>query len=485
MNLVLSWPVRVIVLGLLLFSLFVDGAGYLYRIQNHEPLTGYAAGMPPSFNGWQLYVHRGLDIQGGTHIELQLKDVPRGVSMQTAQTEAIQVIERRVNALGVSEPLVAPEGSDRIVVELAGVSASKAQDVIGRTARLVTTTWAKDPNPGNQFQSAGNAVYPGYRPQLSALTGDMVSGASASTDQSGLNWVVNLTFDSRGSAIFGKLTQDAVAACPQGDCAERHIGEWLDLTQADIDHWDDPGYAAKLVLPVDQGGKLLTNPTINEAILGGQAQISGSFTQASAKDLATLLNSGALPGTLVPISSSDVSASLGADSIRKSLAAGALGLGIVVLFMLVYYRLPGLLASLALIFYAGVVLALFKVIPVTLTLAGMAGFVLSVGMAVDANVLIFERFKEEMRAGRTIGAAVDAAVRRAWPAIRDSNTSTAITSVILVAAGTGPVKGFAVTLLIGVLVSLFSSIIVTHNLLAIVLNFGMARRAATLGVSRG
>lgn len=487
MNLVLSWPVRVIVLGLLIFSLFVDGAGYIYRIQNHAPLSGYAPDMPPSFNGWQLYIHRGLDVQGGTHIELQLKDVPRGVKMQTAQSEAIQVIERRVNALGVSEPYVAPEGSDRIVVELAGVSASKAQDVIGRTARLVTTRWVKDPNPGSQFQSAGQAIYPGYRPEISALTGDMVSSASASTDSSGLNWVVNLGFDSRGAAIFGKLTTDAFNACPQAgsDCAERHIAEWLDLSQEDIDHWDDPGYAQKLALPVDQGGKLLTNPVINEAILGGQAQISGSFTQSTAKDLATLLNSGALPGTLVPISSSDVSASLGADSIKKSLLAGALGLAIVILFMIVYYRLPGLLASLALLFYAGVVLALFKVIPVTLTLAGMAGFVLSVGMAVDANVLIFERFKEEMRSGRTIGAAVDAAVRRAWPAIRDSNTSTCITSVILMLAGTGPVKGFAVTLFIGVLVSLVSSIIVTHNLLAIVLNFGLARRAGILGVARG
>lgn len=473
---------RVIVLGLLVFSLFVDGAGYLYRIQNHYPLTGYAPNMPPNFGGWQLYVHKGLDIQGGTHLELQLQHVRPGVSMATAQSEAIAVIERRVNSLGVSEPYVAPEGADRIVVELAGVSAAKAQDVIGRTGVLVTTTWEKDPNPA----AANNGgAEPGYRPKISALTGDMVSSASASTDQTGTQWVVNVNLDSRGQPIFAKLSTDAVNACPQGDCPERHIAEWLDLTQFDIDRWDDPGYAQKMSLPVDQGGKLLTDPTVSEAILGGQVQISGNFTQSGAKDLATLLNSGALPGTLVPISSTDVGASLGADSIKKSLAAGALGLAIVILFMLIYYRLPGLLASLALLFYAGVVLALFKTIPVVLTLAGMAGFVLSVGMAVDANVLIFERFKEEMRAGRTIGAAVDAAVRRAWPAIRDSNTSTCITSVILMVAGTGPVKGFAVTLFIGVLISLFSSIIVTHNLLAIVLNFGIARRGGALGVSRG
>ncbi|HEY1456837.1 MAG TPA: MMPL family transporter, partial [Candidatus Dormibacteraeota bacterium] len=175
----------------------------------------------------------------------------------------------------------------------------------------------------------------------------------------------------------------------------------------------------------------------------------------------------------------------GAQSVKLSLAAGLLGLSIVVLFMIVYYRIPGLLASLALLFYAGAVLAVFKVVPVTLTLAGITGFILSVGMAVDANVLIFERFKEEVRAGRTIGAAVDAAVRRAWPAIRDSNTSTFITCVILGFIGPSQVKGFAVTLGIGVVASLISSIIVTHNLLAIVLTGGgLLRRPVLLGVDR-
>jgi preprotein translocase subunit SecD len=169
-------------------------------------------------------------------------------------------------------------------------------------------------------------------------------------------------------------------------------------------------------------------------------------------------------------------------------AAGALGLAIVIIFMLAYYRLPGFLASTALVFYAAILLALFKVIPVTLSLAGLAGFILSVGMAVDANVLIFERFKEEMRAGRTIGAAVDAAVRRAWPAIRDSNTSTLITCAVLVFAtpAGSPVKGFAITLGIGVVMSLISAIVVTHNLLAIVLNFGgVFREQGLLGVQRG
>ena len=293
------------------------------------------------------------------------------------------------------------------------------------------------------------------------------------------------------------LTRDNVAACPGAgtDCPERHLTIWLDLTQNDIDHWADPAYAGKVSGPYDSGclaaqapdticGKFLTDPVTLQEISGGNATISGAFTQQSANDLATGINSGSLPVDLQVLSVTQVGSTLGAESVKLSLAAGLLGLTIVVLFMIIYYRVPGLLASMALLFYAGAVLAIFKVVPVTLTLAGITGFILSVGMAVDANVLIFERFKEEVRAGRTIPAAVDAAVRRAWPAIRDSNTSTLITCVILGFVGPGQVKGFAITLGIGVVVSLISSIIVTHNLLAIVMTGSSLRRPALMGVDR-
>jgi preprotein translocase subunit SecD len=231
-------------------------------------------------------------------------------------------------------------------------------------------------------------------------------------------------------------------------------------------------------------GKFLVDPVTQQEIIGGNAQISGNFNQQSAVDLATGINAGSLPVDLKVLAVTQVGSTLGAESVKLSLAAGLLGLSIVIIFMIVYYRIPGLLASLALLFYAGAVLALFKVVPVTLTLAGITGFILSVGMAVDANVLIFERFKEEVRSGRTIPAAVDAAVRRAWPAIRDSNTSTFITCVILGFVGPTQVKGFAITLAIGVIVSLVSSIVVTHNLLAIVLTAGSLRRPWLLGVDR-
>ncbi|HEX2645607.1 MAG TPA: protein translocase subunit SecD [Candidatus Dormibacteraeota bacterium] len=497
MQLVLSWPVRLLVVAILAFSLFVDGAGYVYRIANHLPLTGNVAGLPPNFGGWTLYFHKGLDLAGGTHIDYQLTNFPAGQSRADVQQRTIQVINKRVNSLNVSEPEIRGAGSnyDRITVDLAGVNAAQAQKTIGAISKLVYTKWVPD-------SKVTGGPEPGYKPQLTGLTGDDIASANASIDPSGTSWVVNVTFTGAGSTTFDNLTRDNVAACPgdvatvaSANCAQRKLAIWLDLTQTDIDHWEDASYAAKISSSYDPGclaaqtttticGKFLTNPITLQEIAGGQAQISGNFDQTSAQDLATGINSGSLPVDLVALDVTQVSATLGDQSVKLSLAAGLLGLAIVVIFMIIYYRVPGLLASLALLFYAGAVLAVFKVVPITLTLAGITGFILSVGMAVDANVLIFERFKEEVRAGRTITAAVDAAVRRAWPAIRDSNTSTFITCLILGFFAPSIVKGFAITLAIGVVASLISSIIVTHNLLAIVLTSGSFRRAGLLGVDR-
>jgi preprotein translocase subunit SecD len=479
LQLVLSWPVRLLVIGLLIWSIFVDGAGLWYRVVNHYPLNPSTpvAGLPPTFNGWQLYIHKGLDLSGGTDLVYQMQNMPPGQNPSDVQKRTIDVIQKRVNTLGVSDPQITPKGNDQIEVQLAGVPAAKAQSVIGTTAQLVTTKWVADP-------SVTGGPYPGYKPQITNLRSDMLSSADASLDQQGgQGWTVNLNFNSEGGSIFGQLTTQAYNACPQQDCPQRHITEWLDLTPQDVQNWNQNWQ--NLYKPYSQGGKLLTDPTINQPITGGQAQITGNFDSNSAKNLATLLNSGSLPVTLKPIQSTDVGATLGQDSIKQSLLAGVLGLIIVIIFMIVLYRLPGLLASIALVCYAGLLLMVFKVFNVTVSLAGLTGFVLTVGMAVDANVLIFERFKEEMRAGRTISAAVDSAVRRAWPAIRDSNTATLITSLVLIFLGTGQVKGFAVVLALGVLASLISSIIITHNLLAIVLNFGWVRSGSMLGVQRG
>ncbi|HLQ14700.1 MAG TPA: protein translocase subunit SecD [Candidatus Eisenbacteria bacterium] len=492
MQIVLSWPVRLFIVVVLAFSIFVDGAGYVYRIANHYPLTGNVPGLPPNFGGWQLYVHKGLDLAGGTHIDYRLINFPPSQSRADVQKKTIDVINKRVNSLGVSEPEIRGAGSnyDRITVDLAGVTADQAQKTIGAVSKLVYTKWVKD-------AAVTGGPVPGYRPAFVGLTGDDIQNATATIDQSGVGWVVNISFTSRGAGIFADLTRANVAACPGAgtDCPERHLTIWLDLTQKDIDSWADPAYASKVYSPYDTAclanqtpdtvcGKKLTDPTTLTEIAGGQAVISGGFTQASAQDLATGINAGSLPVDLQVLDVIQVGSTLGAESVKLSLAAGLLGLSIVVLFMILYYRVPGLLASLALLFYAAAVLALFKVIPVTVTLAGITGFILSVGMAVDANVLIFERFKEEVRAGRTIPAAVDAAVRRAWPAIRDSNSATFITCLILGFIGPPQVKGFALTLGLGVVISLISSIVVTHNLLAIVMTGSGFRRPALMGVDR-
>jgi preprotein translocase subunit SecD len=491
-QLVLSWPVRLFIIAVLVFSLFVDGAGYIYRIANHYPLTGNVPGLPPNFGTWQLYIHRGLDLAGGTHIDYQLTNFPPGQSRADVQQRTIQVINKRVNSLNVSEPEIRGAGTnyDRITVDLAGVTADQAQKTIGAISKLVYTKWVPD-------TTVTNGPEPGYKPAFVGLTGDDIQSANASIDQSGLTWGVNINFTSHGGSTFSTLTRDNVAACPGAgtDCPQRHLTIWLDLTQKDIDNWANAAYVAQVSQPYDTGclaaqtpntvcGKFLTDPTTLTEIDGGAATISGSFTQQSATDLATGINSGSLPVDLQVLDVTQVGSTLGAESVKLSLAAGLLGLSIVVIFMIVYYRVPGLLASIALLFYAAAVLAVFKVVPVTLTLAGITGFILSVGMAVDANVLIFERFKEEVRAGRTIPAAVDAAVRRAWPAIRDSNTSTFITCVILGFVGPAQVKGFAITLGIGVVASLISSIIVTHNLLAIVMTGSALRRPGLMGVDR-
>jgi len=224
-------------------------------------------------------------------------------------------------------------------------------------------------------------------------------------------------------------------------------------------------------------------PTVQEEITGGQAVISGDFTLAEAKQLAQRLNSGALPVPIYLVSQTNVDATLGKASVEKSLLAGILGLALVVIFMIIYYRLPGLLAVFALAIYALLTLAVFKLWPVTLTLAGIAGFVLSVGMAVDANVLIFERLKEELRAGRPMADAIEEGFRRAWTSIRDSNVSSLITAFILIWFGSSIVKGFAVTLSIGIIISMFTSITISRTFLRLIGSAWLSKKYWLFGIS--
>src|SRR6202165_3160988 len=208
-QLVLSWPVRLFIVAVLVFSLFVDGAGYIYRIVNHYPLTGSVPGLPPNFGGWQLYIHRGLDLAGGTHIDYKLVNFPPGQSRADVQQRTIQVINKRVNALNVSEPEIRGAGAnnDRITVDLAGVTADQAQKTIGAVSKLVYTKWVAD-------AKVTNGPAPGHQPAFTGLTGDDIQSAAAQIDQSGLNWVVNISFTQHGGNVFDTLPRDNAAPCP-------------------------------------------------------------------------------------------------------------------------------------------------------------------------------------------------------------------------------------------------------------------------------
>ncbi|MHB8572338.1 MAG: protein translocase subunit SecD [Candidatus Dormibacteria bacterium] len=478
-----AWLILSVVL-LALVSGVIDGFGYLYRIANHLPLTGCPAACAPISDhpnfvipglGTQvsLYVHRGLDLQGGTRMVLQLdkSQIPQGKTLADAQAAALTVISNRVNGLGLSEPLIQPDGSDRLLVELPGTGLQQSVGILGKTAKMEFFKWVPD----------SSITGLGYRPQSFGLTGDLLQDATVGADNVG-NVAVDLTFNEQGANLFGTATQAAVSKSGM----ENQIAIFLDLTPSDIANWADPTVRNRVMQPVNQGGDLLTNPTIQAAILDGHAQITGgNLTAETARDLVLQLKSGSLPTSVTILSASEVGATLGAQYVKSSIGAGVLGLLVIVLFLLAYYRLPGLVAAGALLLYAGMTLALYKLLNgyVTITLAGMAGFILSVGMAVDANVLIFERMKEEVRAGRTVGAAVDAGFKRAWPAIRDSNTSTLITCLVLYLFTSGGVRGFAVTLALGVALSMFTAIVVSRNFLFIVLDAVRRPTPGLIGVT--
>ncbi|MDO8670178.1 MAG: protein translocase subunit SecD [Dehalococcoidia bacterium] len=374
----------------------------------------------------------GLDLQGGTFMVLQadLSKVPAG-EQGDRMKGVVQIIERRINAYGVGEPVIQLQGNDRVAVQLPGVKdIDEAKRLIGQTAQLEFKE--------KKVDEQGNVTYVSV-----GLTGADLTKSYPSIDQT-YGPVVNFEFNDKGAQIFGDLT---TRIAPLG---------------------------GQIAVYLDQD--LLTDPRVDEPILGGRGFIRGNFTVNSAQTLAIQLNSGALPVPVSVISQRDVDATLGADSVQKSILAGAIGLGVVMLFMIIHYRLPGLLANAALLMYALFVLAVFKLVPITLTLAGIAGFILSIGMAVDANILIFERVKEELRAGRTLAGGIEAGFGRAWTSIRDSNVSTIITCGILYwfgnNFGASLVMGFAVTLFLGVVISMFTAITITRSLLRAIIDSG-------------
>lgn len=501
---------------------------------------------------WTTPYRLGLDLQGGTHLiyDADVKQIPGG-DRADALEGVRDVIERRVNAFGVSEPMVQTSRSGenwRVIVELAGIKdVNQAIKMIGETpilefkeeapemAKTITADQQKEIDQYNKDveKKAQNVLNQAVKGADFAALAQQFSEDGSKDKGGDLGWfsegmMVKPFEDAVKSLKDGQITQQLVTT-QFGYHIIKRIGErettdkdgkkvkeyqashilirtkspadylaqngqnWLttglsgkQLTKATVQFDPNSGVPTVALEFNDEGKKLfgevternvgksvaifldgqpISVPTVNEPIREGKAVISGNFTIASAKQLVQRLNAGALPVPITLASQQTVGASLGMESLQKSLWAGLIGFLAVALFMIAFYRLPGLLAVFALSLYAFVTLSIFKMIPVTMTLAGIAGFILSVGMAVDANVLIFERTKEELKRGLSVTQALNEGFNRAWLSIRDSNASSLITCLFLMWFGTSVVKGFAVTLSIGILVSMFSAISVTRILL--------------------
>lgn len=383
----------------------------------------------------EIFLHLGLDLQGGTHLvlEAEMKDINPADRTQ-ALDSARGVIERRVNLYGLTEPVVqsAKVGENyRIIVELPGIKdKDKAIAEIGQTAKLEFREWISTQSADFSLSNTKETGISGKDLKKAAVEFDPNTGAP----------YVAIDFTSDGGKKFGDLT-------------------------------------TKLVnqrMPIFLDQKIISDPVVQEPITGGRGRITGQFTVEEVRKLARQLNAGALPVPIKVLEERTVGATLGQESVQKSVRAGAIGLVLVALFMWLYYGRLGFLADIALIIYGLLSLAIFKLLPVTLTLPGIAGFILSIGMAVDSNILIFERMKEELRSGKPWQQALELGFGRAWDSIRDANFTTLLTCFILFnpmswsfLPSFGMVRGFALTLAIGVLTSLFTGIIVTRTLLRV------------------
>lgn len=390
----------------------------------------------------------GLDLNGGTHLVYQADTSKLAPGDVTSSMQSLRdTIENRINVFGVSEPLVQTEQAtidgkrvDKLVVELPGVTdIDKAVSIIGKTPvldfRIATTTIPKlkgtvDASGTLRLNASSTTPSVAYIP--TKLNGSYLERAMVEFDPTTRQPMVALQFNDEGKKLFAEITK-------------AHVGEVVGIFLDD---------------------EVISAPVVREAITDGRAQISGGFTTPEAQELVRNLNFGALPVDVELIGSQTIGASLGIDALNKSMKAGIIGFIIVAIFLMLWYRLPGLVASLALLLYISMNLAIFKLLPVTLTSTGLAAFILSIGMAVDANILIFERMKEEIAKGLSLHDAIHEGFKRAWTSIRDGNLSSIITAVILFAfATTALIKGFALVFLIGVLVSLFTAITASRTFL--------------------
>ncbi|MBC7106132.1 MAG: protein translocase subunit SecD [Firmicutes bacterium] len=372
----------------------------------------------------------GLDLQGGVHVVLEAVDTPEAPVTAEGVRQAMAVLENRINQFGVVEPVIQQQGARRIIVELAGI-----KDPEEAVQTLIKPAYLEFKNEEGEVIVTGR---------------DLQDAREAKDPQSG-EVEVSLTFTPVGARKFAEATTEATRTEPH-----KHIGIYLD-------------------------GQLLQNPQVKEPIPSGKARITGYSSLEEAHRMAVLLRSGALPVKLEIVEKRTVGPTLGSDSLASSVKAGILGLGAILIFMIGYYRAPGVMANLALCLYMVLVLIIYTALKVTMTLPGIAGFLLSLGMAVDANIIIFERLKEELRAGRTLKAAIDVGFRRAFVAVFDANMTTVLAAAVLYYLGTGPVRGFAVTLTIGILTSMFTAVTVSRWLLHLLAGTGLVKNLKLYG----
>jgi preprotein translocase subunit SecD len=421
-----------------IFAFAVLAGFFVYPAPSGDCVKGLSAGVGSStpaacgifrnfgvntFRPWKL----GLDLVGGAHLtyEIDMKDVT-SVDRDSVVNGLRDVIEKRVNLFGVSEPQVFSARSGekyRLIVDLAGVKdITDAIKQIGETPFLLFSELKAGVATSTPLKDA-------FTP--TELTGRYIVGATLNFDQITGKAQISLNFNDEGAKIFEEIT---------GRNIGKQVAVFLD-------------------------GSLITAPVVQQKISGGKAQITGSFTIDEAKLLVSRFNAGALPAPITLVSQQAVGATLGNDSLKRTIFAGVIGACIVMLFMILYYRVLGVFASAALLIYTIFTLAVFKLLGVTMSLSGIAGFILTIGMAVDANILIFERMKEEAKKGLSRIAVIEEGFKRAWLSIRDSNVSTILTAIILYYLTTGFIKGFGLSLFLGVVLSMFSAITVTRTML--------------------
>jgi protein-export membrane protein SecD len=435
-----------------------------------------------------IRVHQGLDLQGGLQVLLEA-DVPpdqqAGFDAQTMQAARV-IVENRVNGLGVTEPLVQLQGDQRIIVELPGIEDPDQAIATLRETGLLEFVEAGSTRlaEGMHIHTSLDAGQGGDVGQAITSTATLTAtGALSPTEYAYPDRVFNTLMTGRHLKDAGLSTDNLGHVVISFELTDEGAQIFRDYT---VNHVGD-------IVAIVLDKEVVSAPVINQAITGGKGVISsnapGGFPLEEARSVAIKMKYGALPVPLKVVENRTIGPTLGQDSIQRSIQAGAIGLSVVLLFMITYYRLPGLLADLALIIYALLNFALYKLIPVTLTLPAITGFILSTGMAVDANILVFERMKEELRAGRNLRVAMEAGFSRAWTSIRDSNLSTLITCVILFWFGSNfgasIVKGFAITLALGLIINLFTAIVVTRTFIRFVFDLageGLRKNIWLLGL---